>query len=259
MYYRESGHSAAETIVFLHGGGISGWMWDRAVAYLADYHCIVPDLPEHGHSIGETPITIKDCAGRVAALIRERAAGEKAHLVGHSLGAKIIVEMLARYPEVIDRAVILSALFRPIPMIRALCRRPAYRMAVWMLRSKKVLSYTARHFGFTDPEDARRLTADFAGLTVDSLDHIYGELFTHLALPDLSHAQAPSLVIAGEKEPKAMGESVGDIAKALPNGRGVVFQDAGHDIPWKHSEDFNRTVREWIEDGALGSDRVRPL
>jgi len=94
---------------------------------------------------------------------------------------------------------------------------------------------------------------------VDALDHIYGELFTHLSLPDIDKAEAPSLVIAGEMEPKAMRESVRDITGALPYGRGILYKDAGHDIPWKYSGDFNRTVREWIEDRDLTSDRIWPV
>jgi len=29
MYYEESGVMDAPTIVFIHGGGISGWMWKK--------------------------------------------------------------------------------------------------------------------------------------------------------------------------------------------------------------------------------------
>jgi len=161
MYYRETGTTNERTIVFLHGGGISGWMWDRQTAQFDDYHCLVPDMPEHGKNMMESPLYIEDCADRTAVLIQEKAKEGTAHLVGHSLGAKIIVEMLARHPEVIDHAVIVSALFRPIPLMRALCNRPSYGLAVWMLKSRKILAYTARQFGFTDPEDVRRLTEDF--------------------------------------------------------------------------------------------------
>ncbi|WP_207659118.1 hypothetical protein [Anaerobacterium chartisolvens] len=47
----------------------------------------------------------------------------------------------------------------------------------------------------------------------------------------------------GEKEPKAMKESAKDIAKALPNAKGILFKGLRHDIPWKLSDDFNRTIR----------------
>lgn len=51
LHYQEYGNKSAPTMmVFLHGAGVSGWMWDKQVDYFTDYHCVVPDLPEHGLS-----------------------------------------------------------------------------------------------------------------------------------------------------------------------------------------------------------------
>ena len=59
MSYEIYGPEKAPTILFLHGGGISGWMWHNQVEALsADYRCIVPDLPEHGKSINEGILSI---------------------------------------------------------------------------------------------------------------------------------------------------------------------------------------------------------
>lgn len=45
----ECGPATAPTICFLHAGGVSGWMWQPQVEVLQDtYHCLIPDLPEHG-------------------------------------------------------------------------------------------------------------------------------------------------------------------------------------------------------------------
>ena len=53
LYFEASGPETARTIVFLHGGGVGGWMWRKVVAALqADFHCLVPDLPEQGRNIG---------------------------------------------------------------------------------------------------------------------------------------------------------------------------------------------------------------
>ena len=112
LYVRESGPANAPTVVFLHGGGVSGWMWRPQVERLADYHCLVPDLPEHGRSSHVKPLTMPGCAEALISLIRERAHGGRAHVVGLSLGAQILVYLLATTPEVIDRAVVSSALVR---------------------------------------------------------------------------------------------------------------------------------------------------
>ena len=48
LYVHEAGDSGAPPIVFLHGGGLSGRMWQPQLATLTDFHCLAPDLPEHG-------------------------------------------------------------------------------------------------------------------------------------------------------------------------------------------------------------------
>ncbi|MGA9098392.1 MAG: alpha/beta fold hydrolase [Methanotrichaceae archaeon] len=113
---RECGPSRAPTVVFLHGGGISGWMWYRCASLLYDYHCLIPDLPEHGSSRSIKPFTIEDSAWRIANLIQDRVPCGRAHVVGHSLGGQVLVALLAMAPHVIDRAVVSSALLQPLPM-----------------------------------------------------------------------------------------------------------------------------------------------
>ena len=100
IFVRECGPGHAPTIVMLHGGGISGWMWDRCASMLYDYHCLIPDMPEHGQSSSIKPFTIKDSARRIADLIRNQVPGGRAHVVGHSLGGQVLVALLATAPQV---------------------------------------------------------------------------------------------------------------------------------------------------------------
>lgn len=50
LYYQEYGDKNASLIVFLHGGGVSNWMWDKQIQYFSHYHCVAIDLPEQGRS-----------------------------------------------------------------------------------------------------------------------------------------------------------------------------------------------------------------
>lgn len=247
LYYEEFGNKSNPSIVFLHGGGISSWMWRKQVEALKDFHCIVPDLPEHGKSMGEGPLSLADCALRVADLIEQAANGGKAHVVGHSLGAKVIVELLARKPEVVGRAVVASALFRPVPLLKTMHKPYVYRMTVSMLKSPWMLSATAKQFKFRDVGDIENLKRDFRGLTADSLYRIYDQLYQYLQLPEgLAGAGTPTLVLAGQKEPAAMRRSVQDILSKLPNAAGLILPGADHTYPWAMPEKFNRIVRAWL-------------
>src|SRR5215475_1163365 len=96
LYVKESGTVNAPAIVFLHGGGASGWTWDQQVAELGDYRCLVVDLPEHGKSVDVKPFTFENAATQIAEVIRSH--GGKAHVVGLSLGAQTTVKLLSMTP-----------------------------------------------------------------------------------------------------------------------------------------------------------------
>jgi len=260
IYFKETGNPSAKTIVFIHGGGISGWMWDRQLDYFKNYHCIVPDLPEHGKSINEGQISIKESSKIIADIIRKHAEAGKAHVVGHSLGAKIIVELLSSNPEVIDHAVIASALFRPIPYLKLTHKAFFYNLTVSMLKADWLLNLQVKQFKFPDKLSSDNLKKDFKNLTADMLYRTYDELYQNLALPKgLKKVNVPSLIIAGEKEPKAMRESVKDMLNLLPNSKGIYMKKGLHTYPWVMNDTFNEVVNSWINDENIDNENIIKL
>ena len=80
------------------GGGVSGWMWDNQIQSFSHYHCIVPELPGHGESHGDILFSIRDSAERFIEFIEEKVAGKpagcKVILIGFSLGAQVIIQIV---------------------------------------------------------------------------------------------------------------------------------------------------------------------
>lgn len=80
LYWQETGPSKTPTIVFLHGLGVSSWMWAEPIQVLqTKYHCLTIDLPGNGRSQKVEWESLADSARHVAALIRAYATGGKAH------------------------------------------------------------------------------------------------------------------------------------------------------------------------------------
>jgi len=236
------GNKNGPSIVFIHGGGVSGWMWKKQLEYFNDYHCIVPDLPEHGKSSNDGLFSISDCARRIADLIESKAHGKKAHVIGHSLGAKILVELLATRPNVIDHAVVASALFRPMPFMRLTHKPFIYTLTTLVLKLRSIISLYMRAFQFPDATYIENARADFQNLTSDRLYRIYDEVYRHLTLPKgLAEVRVPILVIAGEKE------SVLDIVSIMPNAHAVFIKKADHTYPWSKHETFNKLIRDFLD------------
>jgi pimeloyl-ACP methyl ester carboxylesterase len=267
---RPSGPVDAKTILFLHGGGVAGWMWESVVRRLQDYHCLVPDLPEHGRSMEIRPFNMELAAEKAAQVIREGAHAGRAVVVGLSEGAQTAVQMLAIAPEVLERAVISSALLLPMPglgwlsspvLLAWLFRLsvPPFRNSEWWMRLN--MKYNA-----AIPEEFfPQYKANFQAMTESQFVHLM-LANQHFRMPaGLEKAIAPTLVIAGKREYAVVKESARRLAAALTHARAMQL-DLGkgssmakeHNWAMTASDLFAQTVRAWIENGELPGE-LEPL
>lgn len=122
LYYTEFGTDHERMMVYIHGGGVSGWMWDKQVEYFSQkFHCLVLDLPEHGHSRKDEQIfSIDHAAEQIIKLIEEKREGKSVVAIGFSLGSQVLLSMLSKKKDLIDFAMINSALVKPIPFANIL-------------------------------------------------------------------------------------------------------------------------------------------
>jgi pimeloyl-ACP methyl ester carboxylesterase len=265
LYFEASGPETARTIVFLHGGGVGGWMWRKVVSALqADFHCLVPDLPEQGHNIGTGGVayTTEGAADRVAGLIRSQAHGGRASVVGLSEGAQVAVALLSQAPEVIDHAFVSSAILRPLPggwMYSESMFRWSYRLAMkpfnksdWWIRLNMHGSAGLPDEGF---EDFKR---DFIATTEDSFTHMMLSSLAFRQPAGLEKADLPVLVVVGSKEYKEMKLSGADLLKALPRARGMLVNlgpksslAKEHNWAVTAPDQFAAAVKAWVSDQPL--------
>jgi pimeloyl-ACP methyl ester carboxylesterase len=266
LYFESFGNKDIPAIVFLHGGGAAGWMWRKQVEALSPhYHCLVPDLPEQGQSVNSGAFSMEKAADLVAEFISNQAHERKAHIVGLSEGAQVAVSMLSSHPEVIDRAVISSAILHPLPgmqfytpgLIRASHRwfvEPFKNNNWWI---KLNMQYAA---GIPD-EYFDDFIRSFQSTTEDGFTNMMLANL-HFRLPArLEQFQNPVLVVTGSKEYKQMKKSARDLLSVLPNAHGVVVDlgskaTLGQEHNWALTapELFSKTIAAFIEGKQLPSE-----
>jgi pimeloyl-ACP methyl ester carboxylesterase len=111
LYYEI--HGSGRPLVLLHGGLGSIEMFGPNLPALArGRQVIAVDLQGHGRTADiDRPLRVELMADDIAALIKHLGIA-RSDIMGYSLGAGVALQTAIRHPEVVDRLVVVSAIFR---------------------------------------------------------------------------------------------------------------------------------------------------
>jgi len=248
LFVHETGEITSPSILFLHGAATSGRMWRGQQEALAEYHCLAPDLPEHGQSRQVQPFTMQGVVETVADLIREKTPSKRAHIVGLSVGAAVGLELIRKQPEVVDLAILsgttprvgsgmilFSELFY-IPMLRLL---PRDRLASVIMKSGGIPASYQKDF-----------VADLRYLNADLFRNI-NRAMSQVVIPQGN--MPPTLVVVGEKEPGISKRHARAICRSAEGMVGKIVRGVGHAWNLEAPDLFNEMVRAWLSGKPLPS------
>ncbi|MUV38850.1 hypothetical protein JNUCC1_02721 [Lentibacillus sp. JNUCC-1] len=255
LYYQEYGDTEASLIVFLHGGGVNSWMWDKQVQYLTGYHCVTIDLPEQGLNAHEGPFSIESSANKIIELIEEIANGKRVTVIGFSLGAQVLVQMLSVKPDLVDHAMINSALVKPSRLGVAMVD-PIIRLTFPMIRNRTFSKLQAKTL-LISADYFERYYRESSQMERHTLVRILRENMSFELPADFAKARANILVTVGEKEKGMMKKSALELVHHNQNCTGVMIAGIGHGAPLAVPELFNQMIEEWIEAGEVSFDSTK--
>lgn len=239
-------------LVLLHGWGMHGGVWEGVADKLAEsFRVHVVDLPGHGESAGIAPYSLERVAEAVAAAVPQRA-----HWCGWSLGGLAALEAAGRFPEQVERLVLVAS-------TPCFARRDDWQCAVapetlgefaaslagdYEGTLKRFLSLQAR-----GDEEAKAVLRDLR----DSLfsrgrpaaEALSGglEILAGYDLRGLATGVAqPALVIHGERDqlvPLPAGEW---LVQNLPFARIALVKGAAHAPFLTHADEFVNLVKRFL-------------
>ncbi|MNZ78624.1 2-succinyl-6-hydroxy-2,4-cyclohexadiene-1-carboxylate synthase [compost metagenome] len=248
LFYTETGNKEAPMIVFLHGGGVSGWMWERQVEYFQNYHCLVPDIPGHGRRESGT-FSMNDAAEALIELVQSKAKGKKVILIGFSLGAQLALSMLSKVPTLADYAVINSALTRPFRYANKFIA-PMVKMTSGWMTNRSFAKLQAKQL-YIGEDMFEQYFKDSRTMKAEVLIEVLEENMS-FSIPDgLEDSKCKVLVTVGAREKKMMRQSAKDIVSQWSGCKGVIISGVGHGVSLARPELFNKMVDAWIHESEL--------
>lgn len=251
LHVREWGDPAAPPVLCLHGVQAFGGRFRRLAEerLSASFHVLAPDLRGHGLSAWEEPWTIEAHLADVL-----EAAGERAAWVGHSFGGRLVAELMAKRPELVERAILLDpALTVPPDYARALAHQEL-----------------AEDESFASLDEVVELT--LAGLIAPRSDALEIEIRDHLARgddgryrfrysreavaagylavaappPPWERARRPTLLVAGETSKLVSVGEVEVYRRALGELLEMVVVPGGHSVLWDAFDETADAIERFL-------------
>tara|TARA_B100000579_G_scaffold80666_1_gene62808 strand:- start:2163 stop:2894 length:732 start_codon:yes stop_codon:yes gene_type:complete len=101
------------TILLMHGSGLSHIVWSLHEQFYTSqgFNVLSIDLPGHGNSDGPSLKSIEDISNWVKKLM-EKVKVSKISLVGHSQGCLVGIDFASRYPDLIDKLVLVAGSYK---------------------------------------------------------------------------------------------------------------------------------------------------
>ena len=248
------------TVVFVHGSGpgVSAWAnWRPNLQAIADrgLRCLAPDMAGFGYSGAPPGLAfsrdgwVAHLAGFIDALV---PAGEKVSIVGNSFGGAIALAYAIRFPERVDRLVLMGAVGLDFPITPELDGVWGHVATLENMREMMKIFAFDQSLVNDDLADLRHRAATRPGV-MEAFSAMFPEPRQE-ALRGLASAEAdvagvtvPTLVIHGREDrviPVAVSKRLFEL---LPQSELHLFRNCGHWTQIEKRDRFNALVGGFLE------------
>ena len=248
MKYQQFGDRQNQTIILLHGGGLSWWSFREAARLLqSDFHIVLPILD--GHAGSDRPFTtIEDNAKEIVSFIDERCGGSVLMIGGLSLGGQVLLETLSTRRDICSFALVESAAVIPSKLTNMLVV-PAFGGSYGLIRRRWFAKAQFKSLRIKPAlfEDYYRDTCQIAKEDMIA----FMKANTSYALKaSFRRVSAEVHVYCGSRETRGIRRSAEAIRRNLPACQAHILPGFYHgDLSINHPDMYADTVRRIVGGG----------
>lgn len=277
---RAAGDPEAPVVLLSHGFSLDMSVWgDVWPGLTADFRVVAMDHRSHGRSAraAHGDLSLRAMGRDLAAVLEAVSPSRPAVIVGHSMGAMAVLAMAEQRPELfgpqVSGVVLVGAassallrgamgsvteLLRPrLGSLSAAAERIDRLRKAVLASPVDVGAVVARYTQF-GPDTPRHVVDHVVALAQHTASEVWTDGLPQLMDMDLRHAvprvRVPALVVVGEFDRVTPPAAAVELAGALPDGRLVVLEGAGHMAMLERPAELEREVGAFAR-SALGLAR----
>ncbi|MFL6482561.1 MAG: alpha/beta fold hydrolase [Nitrososphaera sp.] len=248
--YLDYGSPNSNTLILLHGIGASAERWSQVIPTLSKYfHIIIPDIIGFGYSDKPAVEYTMDFFIDFFRSFLDNLGIAKASIIGSSLGGHVATEFAIRFPQMVEKLVLVS----PAGMMRR--SNPTldrYIMAALYPEHQRV--YEAFSEMVYDPNTVNQETVmDFLNrMSLPNAKYAFMSTLVGIRYaPDLrgrlSNITAPTLLMWGDDDTTIPLAEYAHQYNGSPNMEElVVIKKCGHIAPIEKPATFNRILLKFL-------------
>jgi 3-oxoadipate enol-lactonase len=239
-----------KALVLLHCLGVDHRLWDLACAGLESGYTLVSyDFPGHGETKPpDGPYGITELSSQLAALLAREGIA-RAHVAGISLGGLVAQDFASRYPENVDKLVLIDTTPRYTDDMRGMWATRAAQArkdGVRALIPGLLDIWFTKEFAASDPEAVRYVRGRFETCHAEG----YALACEALAKADLTAStptiKTPTLVLCGEQDIPSFLDAARWLEKNIKGARLEWLGPARHCSVLEQPDSFRKILREFL-------------
>lgn len=256
LYYEVYGKG--ESILLLHGGFLDNRMWDEQKIYFTKkgYKVIVCDMVGHGKTKeGRDKFKMVDGIKTLMDSLKI----ERFNIVGHSLGAVVAIDFVLKYPNSIQKLVLVSSGLRDmrnIPKEDSLLKKNDSLMgnAYFKLKDKNLVAeyFISSWFDgpLRNPTQIKPIPRNKAlKMAIDKVNKGFNfdpQFDTTAVMPKLKEIKQQTLILLGEKDNQIIKTITEILNKNIPNNQLHTISQVAHMINMEKPQEFNQLLLKFL-------------